>query len=425
MEEGAAPAFKRPLASILLSLLAWSAALSSGAALGQPSEASPPTPPLTYTTLQIDMDVRPASLQFVQADDGDHRLAYNLFVTNWSNWPLRFARVDVEEADTGRVLVSYDEEALENPYRQRTTPFSLNPTSPQNRDLEGRRTTIFTIEIRLEGNAARPAAIRHRILFEPDPGVRLIQDDGAFASELVSVSMPVAIDGPAPIVLGAPLRGGPWICGNGLGLRSDHNYIGVSRTARMRVAQRYGCDFLKAFSDSVLEILPNPFPDELTPNMFYGYGEDILAVADARVVEVRDGIPESIPQADGSVRMPIARTEDTGPGNRVVLDLGGGRYAFYAHFQPGSIRVRRGDRVREGQVLGKVGMSGNAVNPHLHFHVGNGPDLNDTDGMPYVFRSYRLSGRGNDDLPDRMISHAMPLQGSVMTFPGSSRPARR
>src|SRR5688572_16220653 len=103
MEEGAAPAFKRPLASILLSLLAWSAALSSGAALGQPSEMSPPTPPLTYTTLQIDMDVRPASLQFVQADDGDHRLAYNLFVTNWSNWPLRFARVDVEEADTGRV----------------------------------------------------------------------------------------------------------------------------------------------------------------------------------------------------------------------------------------------------------------------------------------------------------------------------------
>ena len=425
MEDEAAPMLKRLVASILVALLAWPAALSSDAAFGQPSAEGPPTPPLTYLTLPIDMDVRPASLQFVRADDGDRHLAYNLFVTNWSNWPLRFARVDVEDAATGRVLVSYDAVALENPYRQRSTPFSLNPTSPQNRDLDGRRTTIFNIDIVLAGTAAAPAAIRHRILFEPDPGVRLIQDDGSPASDLVSVSAPVAIDGPAPIVLGAPLRGGPWICGNGLGLRSDHNYIGVSRTARMRVSQRYGCDFLKVFSTSVLEILPNPFPDEITAGMFYGYGEEILAVADAHVVEVRDGIPEGVPQADGSVRMPVPRTEDTMPGNRVVLDLGDGRYAFYAHFQPGSIRVRRGDRVREGQLLGKVGMAGNAVNPHLHFHVGNSPDLNSTDGMPYVFRSYLLSGRGNDDLQDRTISHAVPLQGSVMTFPGSSSQGRQ
>ena len=415
MKHGLASRGKKMAAAIALcaSLL-----LTNAAAIGQPG---PPTQPLTFLTLQIDMDVRPASLQFVRADDGARHLAYNLFVTNWGNWPLRFARVDVEDAATGRVLVSYDREALENPYRQRPTPFSLPPTSPQDRDLDVRRTTIFLIEIRLDGDVAPPAAIRHRILFEPDPGVRLLQDDGSPAPELVSISPPVAIDGPAPIALGPPLRGGPWLCGNGLGLVSDHNYVGVSHTARMRVSQRYGCDFLKVFSTSVLEILPNPFPNELTPGMFYGYGEEVLAVANARVVEVRDGIPESTPQADGSVRMPVARTEDTGPGNRVVLDLGGGRYAFYAHLQPGSIRVRPGDRVREGQVLGKVGMAGNAVNPHLHFQVTDGPDLNGSEGMPYVFRSYVLSGHGSDDIPDRTIVNAVPLRGSVMTFPGGRR----
>ncbi len=396
--------------------------LSSGAADGQPSL---PTPPLTYTSLQVDMEARPSSLRFVQADDGDRHLAYNLFVTNWGGWPLRFARVDVEDAATGRVLVSYDKEALENPYRQRTTPFSLPPTSPQNRDLDARRTTIFTIDIRLEKNAAPPAAIRHRILFEPDSGVKLIQDDGSAASELVSVSPPVAIDGPAPIVLGAPLRGGPWLCANGLGLISDHNYIGAHRTARMRVAQRYGCDFLKVFSASRREILPNPFPNEITASMFYGYGQDVLAVADAVVVEARDGIPEGVPQADGSVRMPVTLTEDTGLGNRVVLDLGGGRYAFYAHLRPGSVQVKRGDRVHEGQVIGKVGMTGNAVNPHLHFQVGNAPDLNGSDGMPYVFRSYILSGHGDHAIQDRPVSDAMPIQGSVMTFPESRREGRR
>ena len=107
--------------------------LSSNGAVAQSSAEGPPTPPLTYLTLPIDMDVRPGSLQFVRADDGNRHLAYNLFVTNWSNWPFRLARVDVEDAATGRVLVSYDSAALENPYRQRATPFSLNPTSPQNR----------------------------------------------------------------------------------------------------------------------------------------------------------------------------------------------------------------------------------------------------------------------------------------------------
>lgn len=405
-------------ATLLAALL-----LSSGAAVGQTSPANPPTTPLTYMTLPIDMDVRPASLQFVQADDGDRHLAYNLFVTNWGNWPLRLARVDVEDAATGRVLVSYDQAALESPYRQRATPFSLGLTSPQNRDIEARRTTIFLIEISLAANAAPPAAVRHRILFEPDPGISLLQDDGSAASQLVSVSVPVAIGGPAPIVLAPPLRGSPWLCASGLALVSAHNYLGISRTARMTVAQRYGCDFFKV--DAQAQILPNPFPDEITASMFYGYGEDVLAVADARVVEVRDGIPEGVPQADGSIRMPVPRTEDTNPGNRVVLDLGGGRYAFYAHLQPGSIRVRQGDRVREGQLLGKLGMAGNATGPHLHFHVGNGPDLNGSEGMPYVFRSYILRGRPTNDFPDRPISHAVPLDGSIMSFPEPASRTRR
>jgi murein DD-endopeptidase MepM/ murein hydrolase activator NlpD len=100
-----------------------------------------------------------------------------------------------------------------------------------------------------------------------------------------------------------------------------------------------------------------------------------------------------------------------------VLDLGGGRWAFYGHFQPGSIKVKPGDRVREGQVLGKIGMAGSAVNPHLHFHVGNTPSMNGSDGMPYVFKSYTLEGRGKPGAPPQAIRRAVPLQNSIMTFP--------
>ena len=68
--------------------------------------------------------------------------------------------------------------------------------------------------------------------------------------------------------------------------------------------------------------------------------------------------------------MPI--TSETIGGNHVVLDLGGGRFAFYAHLQPGSLKVKVGDRVTRGQIIGLVGNSGNSTEPHLHFHISNG-----------------------------------------------------
>jgi len=55
----------------------------------------------------------------------------------------------------------------------------------------------------------------------------------------------------------------------------------------------------------------------------------------------------------------------------VILDIGGGNFAFYAHLQPGSLRVKLGDKVRAGQVIGLVGNTGNSTEPHLHFHISN------------------------------------------------------
>src|SRR3954471_18618605 len=76
----------------------------------------------------------------------------------------------------------------------------------------------------------------------------------------------------------------------------------------------------------------------------------------------------------------------------VVVDIGGGRFAFYAHLQPGSLKVHVGDRVRAGQVLGLVGNSGNTDFPHLHFHVMNGPSPLASDGLPFEFRSFTSPG---------------------------------
>ena len=67
-----------------------------------------------------------------------------------------------------------------------------------------------------------------------------------------------------------------------------------------------------------------------------------------------------------------------GYGTHVVLAhrLPGGvlAYTVYAHLQIASIRVRAGQRVQAGQMLGRVGMTGHATGPHLHFEVRSADD---------------------------------------------------
>jgi murein DD-endopeptidase MepM/ murein hydrolase activator NlpD len=77
----------------------------------------------------------------------------------------------------------------------------------------------------------------------------------------------------------------------------------------------------------------------------------------------------------------------------VVLKLGHGVFAAYAHMVPGSVRVHRGERVREGQVLGKLGNSGASTGPHLHFQLMNHRSLLDADGLPFVLDGFGLDGR--------------------------------
>jgi murein DD-endopeptidase MepM/ murein hydrolase activator NlpD len=75
-----------------------------------------------------------------------------------------------------------------------------------------------------------------------------------------------------------------------------------------------------------------------------------------------------------------------------VVDIGGGRFAYYAHLQPGSLAVAVGDRVRPGQLLGLLGNSGNTDFPHLHFHVMNSPAPLGSDGLPFEFDSFTSPG---------------------------------
>lgn len=114
-----------------------------------------------------------------------------------------------------------------------------------------------------------------------------------------------------------------------------------------------------------------------------GRGAEVLAVADAVVVAMRDDFPD-----DGG-GPPTTLANATG--NYVALDLGGGRYAFYEHLAQ-DVRVRVGQRLRRGQVIGTVGGSGSVTQPHLHFHVSDANAPLAAEGLPYTLRDYTALG---------------------------------
>jgi murein DD-endopeptidase MepM/ murein hydrolase activator NlpD len=126
---------------------------------------------------------------------------------------------------------------------------------------------------------------------------------------------------------------------------------------------------------------------------WYSYGVEVLAVADSVVASIKDGIPENVPTSPTRA-VPI--TAQTIGGNIVILALGNGGFAYYAHLQPGSLRVKSGDRVRRGQVLGLLGNSGNSDAPHLHFHMSDNDSLA-SEGLPYAFDSFEFLGDADYD----------------------------
>jgi len=104
-----------------------------------------------------------------------------------------------------------------------------------------------------------------------------------------------------------------------------------------------------------------------------------------------------------------------------VLDIGGGRYAFYCDCIPLSFLVKEGDTVKEGDPLAKLGNSGNSAAPHLHFHIADGPELRTSRGIPIELKKYTKTGIFDFDhgsgtpLPHETFTNAMMEDTGVFT----------
>ncbi|MBC8115644.1 MAG: M23 family metallopeptidase [Candidatus Saccharimonas sp.] len=151
------------------------------------------------------------------------------------------------------------------------------------------------------------------------------------------------------------------------------------------MVQRYAIDFYR-INDRGHQFTG----DTARKEDYIAYGADVLAVMDGRIAAVRNDQAENDAPHASRRAVPIAL--ETIGGNYVMLDIGRGRYVFYAHLKTGSVRFKVGDRVKRGDVIGLLGLSGNTPAPHLHLHLGDTAEPIGSEGLPYRIDDFEVVG---------------------------------
>ena len=335
-------------------------------------------------------------------------LAYEVHVTNvyGDTGTLRPRSLEVID-EQGRVLLHLDEAGVDAAIRP--APDEGKPAGI----AAGKRGTLF-VWITLAAGVI-PHTLHHRIAFT-DEKERFSRVDG----------VPVTVSERVPVHLGAPLKGGRWLAHEGPGNAHSHHWGSlVAVNGALTIPQRFAIDFVGidkrglAFKQ-VKDIHATTYAD------WFGYGVEVLAVGNGTVVATRDGQAENKP-LEGQPE-PASLTLDGLFGNYVVIDLGGGNFAGYAHLKRGSVAVKVGDVVARGQVIGALGQSGNSAAPHLQFQVASAATFEGSEGVPYAFDtldSYgpeseaQLFGMGDRWKPAKVKQGAgqLPLSDTVVAFP--------
>jgi len=329
-------------------------------------------------TLPPNVEIRVPKPPTIAPLDGRRVLIYEIHVTSFLRDTLALRRIDVLGAG-GASLGALADSAIPAAVAR---PGLQLPAAARPKIGSGLRAVVY-MWIPLADGTPAPRSIRHRVTFQqlrsdtsktiPDTGKTVIAESGE-----------VGVTGDA-VAIGPPLRGGSWLAANGPAAGSGHRRAMIAIDGGQFIAQRFAIDYVKSNGTG------RRFTgDSLKNESYAAYGMDALAVADGQVVAVKDGIPQNVP---GITSRAVPITLETVGGNHVIIDIGGGHFAFYAHLQPGSIRVKMGDRVKRGQVVGLVGNSGNSTEPHLHFHISDGNSPLGSEGLPYVHDSFEVVGR--------------------------------
>jgi murein DD-endopeptidase MepM/ murein hydrolase activator NlpD len=350
----------------------------------------------------------------VKGSDGKFHLVYELKLTNVSPGMAKVKSVKTIDPSSGKVVGTLADAGV----AARMTllgDLSLEETTK----IGAGQTTLVFLDATFEDPGDVPEAIEHRL--KVSFKIPATFASNIFPTATTEIGARTEVSREKPVVLGPPLKGKNWVAFNGCCTVSSHRGAMIALDQRLLATERYAIDWIKADDQGRVTA---GFPgDPKKLKSYPSYGKPVLSVADGEVVKVVDKYPDVTPsEPDLSLKL-----EALG-GNYVIVDIGGGRYAFYAHLKPDSIKVEEGDRVTRGQELARLGNSGNTTAPHLHFHVMDAPvPLGADRNLPYVFDAFDYQGAVKEDAtPDNITldllgtpeprKDELPLANSSVTF---------
>ncbi|NID17532.1 M23 family metallopeptidase [Luteibacter yeojuensis] len=339
---------------------------------------------------------------------GKSWLVYELHLANTGRSPVEVVRLDaVDAAVPGDALAHWEGKALAD-------RIALPGASQASPVLPPGAARIVYLEVPLRAGPP-PRAIAHVVCFR-------VANDATAVAGCETGGRSVLATQPLP-VLAPPVRKGPWVAVYTVAAPRGHRRVISSGDGSTGIPQRFAIDWMLVGEKGGLYR-----GDEEKVANWYGYGRDVLAVASGTVVDAHDGMAES-PVLENRKYPGLEAS-----GNFVSLSLGDGLYAHYEHLKPGSIRVRRGEHVVVGQVIGSLGYTGNSTGPHLHLHVSTGAGPMSGDGVPYLVRDATVVGRyaslddfgkglpwSHDGAEPATTAGRRPAEGAVVEFPGAGR----
>lgn len=298
---------------------------------------------------------------------GRNYLVYEVHLHNFSSDAMTVRSIQVFDADKANAAPVA--EILEAQLDERLRRITIGDHAGGNRVLGSGQGSVAFLCLAFDAKTEVPGRLRHRVVLESAVA------DG-----------PVVGTRAAPLrVLAGPVVGADWSPDNSPSLHSHHRMGLWVVAGTAQIARRYAIDWKKYGADG-----KSWSGDQRDVRAYYAYGEKTVAVADGTVIVAQDGYPDNIPRTPAGFETAVPVTMESIAGNRVVLDLGGGQFAYYAHLKPGSVRVKAGERVKRGQWLAAVGNSGDSRQPHLHFQVTTNPDVMASEGLPHVFDRFRM-----------------------------------
>jgi len=176
---------------------------------------------------------------------------------------------------------------------------------------------------------------------------------------------------------------GKWtVVNGGLTKKLSHSWLLPS--------QRYAYDFI------ILDDKGKSFSgDRRSVKSYHCYDKDIVAPADGKVVALYDKYKDTF--VDGK----NAYCDSSNiAGNYIVIKHHHSEYSAIAHLVPGSLKVKKGDMVKQGQVIAKCGNSGNSSEPHIHFQLQSGKSFFLSAGLPISFTDIEAQQKENYNVWD-------------------------